>query len=158
MQLFKNRTKFFFSKRLFNSKIMFVNISTNADLSKFSLCKRFCERISLQTFDLVYLYIYSGRRLFWLSCLQLQNKHFDANKKSKSLRAPHERAFHFVQPLKRGLDTSAPATSAPTTSAPSAPFGKDTSAPSEKTLRSLLCRPYHFGPLVKCSSNYQNYK
>ena len=51
----------------------------------------------------------------------------------------------------RGMDTSAPATSAPTTSAPSAPFRKDTSVPSEKTLRPLAKdtsapRKRHFGP------------
>ena len=81
--------------------------------------------------------------------------------------------FIYIIPCKnRGLDTSAP-----TTSAPSAPFGKDTSAPRrdtsaphENTLRPLakdtsvprmkhfgplFFRPYHFGPLVKCSSKYQ---
>ena len=35
-QLFQNRTKFFFSKRLFYFSIMFLNISTDAAVSKFS--------------------------------------------------------------------------------------------------------------------------
>ena len=31
---------------LYYSRIMFMNISTKADVSKFSVCKRICERIT----------------------------------------------------------------------------------------------------------------
>ena len=50
---FSEQYKDFFSKRLLYFRIMLVNISTNADMYKFSLCKRICEKITLRTFDLL---------------------------------------------------------------------------------------------------------
>ena len=55
----------FFSKRLSYSRIMFVSLSTDADVSKFSLCQRICER----NIGFLEIFILVGNCIFACSCI-----------------------------------------------------------------------------------------